>query len=76
VYLADTEDHNRAVIDDLKSEIANLKSTIVTLHSDYCSAQDKAKEARIALDQAKEETHLANLHLEDMRAAYDALKLR
>jgi hypothetical protein len=72
VYLGDWEDNGRAVIDDLKLEIANLNARIETLNRDNYEtslkgwlsgagwALDEAKEEkRLALDKANEEARVA-----------------
>jgi hypothetical protein len=87
VYLADAEDNSQAVIDGLKSDIANLKREIEAsnLRKNFLfegmmealfSLENAKEEARVALDKAKEETRLANLRLMVLKADYEALKLQ
>jgi len=68
VYLGDGEDNSRAVIDDLKLEIADLKARIETLNRDnlrsslrdwLSGAHWALEEKRLALDKAREEARAA-----------------
>ena len=77
VYLGDVEDNSRAVVDDLKLEIANLKAQIETLNRDNYESSLKGwlSGARWALDEAKEEKRLAlDKANEEARAALDKAK--
>jgi len=87
VYLGDGEDNSRAVIDDLKSEIANVKARNESLLSGTHWLLDLAKEekrlaldkvneeARAALDKAKEDKRLAlDKVIEEVRTALDKAK--
>ena len=74
VYLGDWEDNSRAVIDDLKLEIANLNARIETLNRDNHESSLKGwlSGASWALDEAKEEKRLAlDRANEEARVALD-----
>jgi hypothetical protein len=68
VYLEDREDNGRAVIRDLKLEIANLKAQVETLRYNrieslmrewLSGAHWAIEEQRLALDKAREEARAA-----------------
>ncbi|KAI0255975.1 hypothetical protein BJV78DRAFT_1118698 [Lactifluus subvellereus] len=87
VYLGD-EGNNKARIENLNAEIAALKARVGTLHRDKTllmgrceSAQSTAsrlaldeRDARLALNKAKEDVRLAHQSLENLGRKYQALK--
>jgi hypothetical protein len=89
VFLGD-DGGRAAVIEDLNAEIERLQLRVGLLRGDKdllmdrCEAAQSAvarltsdeRAARLARDQARENSRLANLNLERLRVEYDALESR
>ena len=58
--------------ESLSKNLMESRSAVYRL----ASAERATREARVALDKAKEEIHLANVRLEGLRAEYDGFKSR